>query len=151
MKWLNDPLTRMIVRPTVFIALIFFAIGIYEAVITANSIKNYTSAEGTIVDNEYILFPDSGGGYIPVVLFYNDNGEKVRFTDQSYASYPPDFEIGESVPVLYDLIEPHQARIATWERLWLGSLIWGLSGLFPIATGFLIAYFTFRSRVQWGQ
>lgn len=67
---------------------------------------------------------DSDGGccvYTPIIEF-QVNGQTYRF-DGDNASYPPAYQIGETVPVIYDPEDPDTAQINKWSERWLFPII----------------------------
>jgi hypothetical protein len=83
--------------------------------------------------------------YAPVVQFSTPQGETVTFVS-STASDPPDYQVGETVEVLYSRTDPHRARIHDWFSLWGPTTI--LAGLgsvfFAIGAGLTLAAFRGR-------
>jgi hypothetical protein len=55
--------------------------------------------------------------YHPVVRFPLPDGEMVQFTSQ-IGSTPPEFQVGQSVKVLYHPAQPQSARIQGFWELW---------------------------------
>ena len=72
---------------------------------------------GEIVDyHERISDEDQQVDYAPVIAYHVD-GQDFRFVSDNYANNPGN-NIGESVPILYDLDDPAQARINRPMALW---------------------------------
>lgn len=59
--------------------------------------------------------------YSPVIEF-QVNGQTVSFEGDT-ASYPPAYEVGEEVNVLYDPKDPGTAQINKWTERWLMPVI----------------------------
>ena len=59
--------------------------------------------------------------YSPVIEF-NVNGQAYSFEGDT-ASYPPAYDLGEEVDVLYDPADPDTAQINKWSERWLFPLI----------------------------
>jgi hypothetical protein len=86
---------------------------------------------------------DSEGGccvYSPVIEF-NANGQTYSF-ESNNASYPPAYEVGEQVSVLYDPANPDTAQINKWTERWLFPII-----IVPsmILTALLVNFFLIRA------
>lgn len=67
---------------------------------------------------------DSDGGccvYSPVVEF-EANGRTYSF-EGGNASYPPAYDVGEKVSVLYDPADPNTVQINKWTERWLFPII----------------------------
>jgi hypothetical protein len=80
------------------------------------------SAQGTVV--RMLEQDDSEGGccvYVPVVEF-SANGSRYTLEGDT-ASDPPQYEVGETVPVLYDPADPDTAQIDKWLERWLMPVI----------------------------
>lgn len=59
--------------------------------------------------------------YSPVVEF-QINGQTYTF-DGGNASSPPAYEVGETIPVIYDPADPNTAQINKWSERWLFPII----------------------------
>lgn len=86
---------------------------------------------------------DSDGGccvYSPVIEF-KANGQTYSF-ESSNASYPPAYDVGEEVKVIYHPNDPNTAQINKWTERWLLPLI-----IIPamIFTALLVNFFLIRS------
>ncbi|MBK9924467.1 MAG: DUF3592 domain-containing protein [Anaerolineales bacterium] len=80
------------------------------------------TAIGTVVRLEESS--DSDGGccvYSPVVEF-TANDQTYSF-ESGNASYPPAYEVGEEVNVIYDPADPNTAQINKWTERWLFPII----------------------------
>lgn len=103
--------------------------------------KTGEEAMGKVVDFE-VSPPtaESGETYAPIVSYVVDNKEYTYSSSNS--SDPPAFEIGEAVTVLYNPMQPSEARINTFFELWGLAAILALSG---VVVGIVIIYFTVRT------
>lgn len=86
---------------------------------------------------------DSDGGccvYSPVVEF-KANGQTYSFEGDN-ASYPPAYDVGEEVSVIYHPNDPDTAQINKWTERWLFPLI-----IIPamIFTALIVNFFLIRS------
>jgi len=67
---------------------------------------------------------DGDGGcctYVPVVEF--EAGGRVYSIEGDTASYPPAYDVGERVPVIYDPSDPQTAQINKWTERWLFPIL----------------------------
>lgn len=63
---------------------------------------------------------------------------------ESTASNPPDYEVGDSVKILYRRDDPSRARVASASNLYLLAMVFGGLGAVIILIGILIAAFSIR-------
>lgn len=85
---------------------------------------------GKVIAQEQV---DSGADvtWKPVVSFQLPDGAAVTFTTL-HSSAPPEFAVGDTVPVLYSRRTPSHAAIGT-----IGQM-WGLAVIFVIVGGFCV-------------
>lgn len=86
---------------------------------------------------------DGDGGccvYSPVVEF-EANGQTYSFESDN-ASYPPAYDVGEQVSVLYDPSDPNAAQINKWTERWLMPVILVPAMMF---TALLVNFFLIRA------
>ena len=82
---------------------------------------------GEVVQGEVVRLEESSsteGGccvYSPVIEF-EVNGQAYSF-ESSNASYPPAYEVGERVEIIYDPANPNTAQINKWHERWLFPII----------------------------
>lgn len=77
--------------------------------------------------------------YYPVFSFVDREGEVHRIT-AGWGSNPPSHEIGDTVTLLYDPAEPHEARRDGFVSLWLAPTIAGALALIPLMVGVIVAF-----------
>jgi hypothetical protein len=113
---------------------------------TASFAHRAATAQGTVtalVPQESTAYATGNGSvssrslaryvYQPVVRFRHD-GQWIEFND-SEASNPPAFHVGETVTVLYLESNPYDARIDSFISLWLAPMIFGGIGAILLALG----------------
>jgi hypothetical protein len=96
--------------------------GAYAGYISWTLEQNGETTTGTVVQLEES--DDSEGGccvYSPVIEF-EANGQTYSFEGDN-ASYPPAYEVGEEVSILYDPANPDTAQINKWTERWLFPII----------------------------
>ena len=108
--------------------------GVYSALETRHDIAVGVTAGGTVTD--LVAGSDSDGDtvYYPHVRFVTESGDAIEFTS-SIGARPPDFDVGESVSVLYDPAFPGNARIDSFFQLWFSTLIFAGMGVVFAAIG----------------
>jgi len=120
-------------------AIYSLVLGFYFFVKTNRFIKTAVRTQGKVVDNKR---SDSDGDvYRPVFSFVDDSGKKY-IVKSTFGSYPPKYEIGESVSVLYDPYNPQHAKIDSFEILWLTSILPFILSVPPLIFGPLFIFVT---------
>jgi hypothetical protein len=129
----------------------FLGIGLYETITTRRQVETYVRVSGTVVDNSYSPSDSSdstSGAYYPVVEFKPKDGRPVRFTDQ-IGSLPPDYEIGDTVEVIYNPQDRNEARVVSWTRLWLVPTIFITVGSLPGMIGLAVYIIVQKPFARW--
>jgi hypothetical protein len=143
----SSGLSLLILGLPVLVGSPFLVIGLYEVYKTERQLKGFRVARGVVVSNSYATINDNGtlsGTYYPVVEFFTESGEKVRFTD-GVGKLPPDYEEGASVDAIYNPANVGEARIKSWKRLWLAPALLCFVGLLPVFVGSSALWFITRS------
>jgi hypothetical protein len=117
----------------------FLGIGLSEVYKTAQMVNAFTAARGTVVGNIWRPFAEGGAAYVPVVEFQTRDEQVVRFTD-GIGTYPPEYEVGAQVSVLYDPADVQNARVNSWKRMWFGPTLITSIGVLPILIGVGVAW-----------
>jgi hypothetical protein len=87
-------------------------------------IRDYVSAQGTVVGQEEERNSQTSGfAYYPVVEFTTASNAKVRFRAGAGSDRTPEYEVGTTVDVLYDLRNPANARIGSFKQLLAGPVM----------------------------
>jgi hypothetical protein len=136
----------LIVAIFLIVAVITLSIAVISGVSTARAVAKEQSASGQVVD---LTLRTSQGGYdsqgtyqapqdyyYPVVEFALPDGTR-KTVQLSMGSWPPAYEIGEQVTILYDPDKPINARIQSTSSNILKWLVPGITGTVGVA--FLVA------------
>jgi hypothetical protein len=93
------------------------------------------------LEEEPATEPGDPRTYRPVVSFPIDSTRRVRFKSVAHSN-PPEYEVGDSVRVLYDPDRPGDARIRSFTSLWLPLTVLGGLGLIftALGAGLLLGY-----------
>jgi hypothetical protein len=121
------------------IACPFLLIGLSEVYKTAQMTRNFVATRGTVVDNVWRPFAHGGAAYVPVVDFQTRDGQAVRFTD-GIGTFPPEYEVGAQVNVLYDPSDVQNARVTSWKRIWFAPTLITSIGMLPILIAIGLAW-----------
>lgn len=117
--------------------------GVYAGYVSWTLEQNGETVTGGVVRLEESDSSDGGCCVYSPVIEFNLNGQTYSFEGDN-ASYPPAYEVGESVSVLYDPADPHTAQINKWSERWLFPIL-----IVPAMTlGALIVNF-FMIRALW--
>jgi hypothetical protein len=129
---------------TVIANLFFMAFclwGVYAAYVSWQLETNGKTTAGVVVRLDEQT--DAEGGcctYVPIVEFQVD-GKTYSF-DGNTASDPPEYDVNENVPVLYDPSDPSTAQINKFSDRWLMPIILIPSMVF---TSILVTFFMIRA------
>ena len=88
---------------------------------TAKFLEVALGAEGKVLRMEKRKSSE-GAIYYPVFSFIDREGKEHEI-HSSYGSYPPRYEVGDSISVLYEPQNPRKAEIDSFLSLWLGPVI----------------------------
>ena len=76
--------------------------------------------------------------YAPVVIFQNSEGRQYRIVG-TVASSPPEFTVGDKVPVTYQKERPSAGQIASFRQKWFLPMIIGCIGAAMSGMGLLLS------------
>lgn len=86
----------------------------------------------------------------PVLVFQNHDGEEVRFISETGDTGPKSqYQLGQTLAILYDPAGRFPPMLATWSGVWLPSLMGLLSGCIFLAAPVLI-FMCFGDRIMSG-
>ena len=115
-------------------------VSVFLLVRTRSFVSRAQAVKGTVIEMMYGRISSTsnrGGGYAPVYQFMTSDGQSIVKQD-SLASNPPRFQIGQEIDVLYESEKPEKARINKWMNLYfLPTLLWGI-GLVFVGVGVVI-------------
>jgi hypothetical protein len=123
---------------------VFFLIGLGSVTYAGQTLSSTHSfvahavrTQGTVVGFRTNYAHKTGRTYVPIVQFVH--GPVLIEFSGSFASNPPSYHVGETVPVLYLESDPYDARIDSFLSLWGGALIiGGLGSIFLLVGGGLL-------------
>jgi hypothetical protein len=115
---------------------------------TRTFLQTAVVTQGTVVDLAMVQSERSNtssavsvrfttGSYAPVVRFRAENGHDYQFTSP-VSTYPPAYDVGENIEVLYEESDPNKASINSFFFLWGGALIIGGLGFLFAAIGLIM-------------
>jgi len=141
----SDPFPKIIVLIFLAVAILMLAISAISTVSTGLALSKETSAPGTIVDVVARQANDERGTiyYYPVVEFYSPD-ETHHLVQLSEGSWPPAYEKGQEVTVLYDLARPLNVRIKSTSStvlMWIAPAITGFLGVVFLIVALLVRRF----------
>jgi hypothetical protein len=91
------------------------------------------SADGTVI--RLVADHEETVHYAPVFAFTAQNGRAITIQSTTY-SVPPEFSVGQKVPILYEKDHPEHARIATYGQVHSFEDVSGIIGLSFAGIGF---------------
>jgi hypothetical protein len=115
--------------------------GAYAAYTSWTLDKEGETTTGIVVRLEESSDGDGGCCVYSPVIEFKANGQTYSFEGDN-ASYPPAYDVGEEVKVIYHPNDPNTAQINKWTERWLLPLI-----LIPamIVTALIVNFFLIRS------
>ena len=81
--------------------------------------------------------------YYPKISFTDQKGEVITFLSNS-GSNPSRYSVGNTVTVLYKQDSPQNVVIASFDNLWLPTLIFGGAGVIVLVIGLIIVSSQYR-------
>ena len=97
------------------------------------------SAEGTVVSMETRHNARKNfDTFAPVVIFQNAEGRQFKIVGK-IASSPPEFTVGDRVPVTYEKERPGAGQIASFRQLWFFPIFFGCFGAAMSGLGALLS------------
>jgi hypothetical protein len=139
------------------IGLVALAVATILYLHTRTFLETSIVAQGTVIDlvmvesdrsssSSGVSIRASTNSYAPVVKFTTENGLTYKFKS-SFSTYPPAYDVGEKVEVLYNKTDPDEASINSFFFIWGGTLIIGSLGLLFATIGLaMLAIDLFKSR-----
>jgi hypothetical protein len=90
-----------------------------------------------VVNEVIFMHVADGHSYKPRITFTTQTGETVALNSVPMSN-PPQFRVGQQVPVIYDPNDPYRARIRSFWSLWFVSLLFGGIGSLLFILGLLL-------------
>ena len=119
------------------VAVLMLVIATITSINTARMLARETSTQGYVTALVTRTDVDGDLFYYPVVRFVLPDGSR-QTVQATEGSWPPAYQVDESVTVLYDPEHPDQARIDSFAgalSLWIVPLVTGILGVaFLLAT-----------------
>jgi hypothetical protein len=100
-------------------------------------VQTAAHAKGRIVQMLEHRDGDHGTAFFPVFSFRDDQGAEYTIHSSS-GSFPPEYEVGDTVPVLYSAANPKNAKIDSLFSIWGISLITGILGVIDLPIGLIV-------------
>jgi succinate dehydrogenase/fumarate reductase cytochrome b subunit len=127
---------KIIVAVFLAVGVLMLVIALISTVSTIRAIALEVSAPGQVVDMTVRQSRDSetqaiNEYYYPVVEFDLPDGTPKR-VQLSEGSWPPEYEVGQPVTVLYDPVKPLDARIKSTSSTILKWILPGITGIVGI-------------------
>lgn len=90
---------------------------------------------------------DHGSSYAPVYVFRDAAGKEQKVYSRC-SSYPPAYQVGDKINVLYDPRSPRDAQIDSFFDMWGWMAIVGGIGLVYAVTGPVLLFFARRMKLR---
>jgi Protein of unknown function (DUF3592) len=140
-----------ILRPLKIITISFALVGfgfLVAATVTTLQTRSFIASANTVPGLVVNLEPyhhSTSRGHTPynTVFTFTDNAGQSHTNRTTFAQYPPPFQIGSQVAVLFQTNNPESAQIKSFRTLWIVPTL-----LFTFGFGFagigILAYFSAR-------
>ena len=102
-------------------------------------VRTASHADGKVIRMIEQKDKDDSTMYFPVFTFRDAEGSEHTIHSSS-GSFPPDYEVGDTVPVLYSPTSPTNAKINSFFSIWGISLITGVLGGIYMPAGFVVLF-----------
>jgi hypothetical protein len=126
--------TRRIMWMMIVVSAVSLAVAGMFANRTRHFLARAVPATGTVVRLDRVTTKDHGDSYRPVFEYADAQG-RMHTIYSSGSSSPPEYQVGDKIPVLYDPSDPSDARIRGLFWLWGVSLIFGFIGVGTLGMG----------------
>jgi hypothetical protein len=95
---------------------------------------------GTVIEMRERTDKDSGSvSYSPTFRFQDSGGAQHTVSSSLYSS-PPEFHVGDNVPILYRGESPETARIDSYSQVWGLSCLLGIIGSIQLPSGLVMLF-----------
>lgn len=133
----------------------FFGIALFSFIHTQNFVKAAASTEGVVLELKPVESSSTNSGgytYAPVVKFKTPDGKNIHFKS-STSSNPPEFSVGQTVPVLYNRSNPQEAQVDSFVQLWLLPTVFGGFGIIFMGVGatLIVSSLLSKKKEKWLQ
>jgi len=123
-----------------FILFSIFPLGIcaYCTMNTKSFLNKAERTNGTVLDVVEQRTSD-GTMFYPVYSFVDVYGTQHKIYSKS-GSYPPRYDVGDLIPILYDPENPKEIKMDSFVSLWMGTIVAGVLGVIPFLIGVLFLF-----------
>jgi uncharacterized Tic20 family protein len=105
----------------------------YCTMSTRNFLNKAEKTHGTVLEIVERRTSD-GTMYYPVYSFVDIYGTEHKIYSKS-GSYPPRYEVGDPISILYDPENPKEIKMDSFVSLWMGTIVAGVLGIIPFLIG----------------
>ena len=105
----------------------------YFTISTKSFLNKAEKARGTVLEIVERRTSD-GTMYYPVYSFADVYGTEHKIYSKS-GSYPPQYEVGDSISIFYDPENPKEIKMDSFVSLWMGTIVAGVLGIIPFLIG----------------
>jgi uncharacterized Tic20 family protein len=100
---------------------------------TSSFLNKAENTHGTVLEVVERRTSD-GTMYYPVYSFVDVYGTKHKIYSKS-GSYPPQYDVGDTISILYDPENPKEIKMDSFLSLWMGTIVAGVLGIIPFLIG----------------
>lgn len=133
-KWVSKGCLWVVLN-AVWVGLMF--VGAYYGRVSWDLVQSGQQTMGVVTGYEENHSREGGLTYSPIIA-YTAADQSHTFVS-SNSSYPPAYEIGEEVPLLYNPQDPTLARVDSWWELWLlPTMLGGAAVILALSANLLL-------------
>jgi hypothetical protein len=111
----------------------FLGVGVWQGVASVCFLNRSVSTTGQVVDLKCESDFDTDSYH--TVFEYKDGAGDVHRVTESWGTDPPSHQVGQTVDVLYDSQHPANARLSSFNSLWMFSLLCVVGALIGAGVG----------------
>lgn len=124
----------------IFVGMIFLGIACWSGLGNYHFIHTAQKTSGTVVEviKDKKRKRNTIPNYYPLIEFFAQDGKKYQFKSNIGSSHSSRYEVGQSLPVLYDSKDPYESSLETDNLFdyYSGALIFGFLGFVFSGLGF---------------
>lgn len=104
---------------------------------TERFVQSAGHAQGTVIKMVKADVRDADGARSPVYTFQDSAGKQHEIRSSAFR-YPPAYQVGDTIPVIYQPDQPEKAKIDSFFEVWLFPLMAAGSGCVELVVALVL-------------